>query len=116
VLADKGFPAEEFARLRLGVVVMKEELEYKREVKWMEEIDVTYSLAGIAPDGAVDSNFRTRSFAPTPNLSLSITSAGNGGWVNLTLNLSNSVIGQKCTVVGGSGGAETPANLDWFEV
>jgi acyl-CoA thioester hydrolase len=37
-LADKGFPMEEFIRLRLGVVIMKDELEYKREVKWMEEI------------------------------------------------------------------------------
>ena len=29
---------EELIRLRLGVVIMKDELEYKREVKWMEEI------------------------------------------------------------------------------
>ena len=35
-LAEKGFPMEEFIRLRLGVVIMKDELEYRREVKWME--------------------------------------------------------------------------------
>ena len=32
-LAEKGFPLEEFVRLRLGVVIMKDQLEYKREVK-----------------------------------------------------------------------------------
>jgi acyl-CoA thioester hydrolase len=51
-LAEKGFPLEEFVRLRLGVVIMKDELEYKREVKWMEEIDISFSLAGLAPDGS----------------------------------------------------------------
>ena len=30
-LADKGFPLDEFIRLRLGVVIMKDELEYKRD-------------------------------------------------------------------------------------
>ncbi|MEO7335717.1 MAG: thioesterase family protein [Caldimonas sp.] len=51
-LADKGFPMAEFLRLRLGVVIMKDELEYRREVKWMDEIDITFSLAGLAPDGS----------------------------------------------------------------
>ena len=51
-LAEKGFPLEEFIRLRLGVVVMKDEIEYRREVKWMEEIDISFSLAGLAPDGS----------------------------------------------------------------
>jgi len=52
MLAEKGFPLEEFIRLRLGVVIMKDELEYRREVKWMEEIGITFSVAGLAPDGS----------------------------------------------------------------
>lgn len=52
ILAEKGFPLEEFVRLRLGVVMMKDELEYRREVKWMEEITITFALAGLAPDGS----------------------------------------------------------------
>ena len=51
-LAEKGFPIEEFMRLRLGVVVMRDEVDYRREVKWMEEIDITFALAGLAPDGS----------------------------------------------------------------
>ncbi len=52
MLAQKGFPLEEFMRLRLGVVVMKDELEYRREVKWMDEIGITFAIAGLAPDGS----------------------------------------------------------------
>ena len=52
MLAQKGFPIDEFIRLRLGVVVMKDEVEYRREVKWMDEIGITFSLAGLAPDGS----------------------------------------------------------------
>jgi len=52
MLAQKGFPLEEFVRLRLGVVIMKDELEYRREVKWMDEIGITFAVAGLAPDGS----------------------------------------------------------------
>jgi MSHA biogenesis protein MshQ len=52
---------------------------------------------------------------PSPNLRLSAPGTGNGGWVNLTLNLGNSAVGQKCTAVGGAGGAETPVSLDWLK-
>ena len=52
MLAQKGFPIDEFIRLRLGVVVMKDEVEYRREVKWMDEIGITFALAGLAPDGS----------------------------------------------------------------
>ncbi|MCU0897185.1 MAG: thioesterase family protein [Burkholderiales bacterium] len=52
ILAEKGFPVEEFIRLRLGVVIMKDELEYRREVKWMEEVHITFALAGLALDGS----------------------------------------------------------------
>jgi acyl-CoA thioester hydrolase len=52
MLAQKGFPIDEFIRLRLGVVVMKDEVEYRREVKWMDEIGITFALAGLASDGS----------------------------------------------------------------
>jgi len=52
MLAQKGFPMEEFIRLRLGVVIMKDELEYRREVKWMDEISITFAVAGLAGDGS----------------------------------------------------------------
>jgi len=80
VLADKGFPAEEFARLRLGVVIMKDELEYKREVMWMEEIDISFSLAGIAPDG---SRFKVQNEIRRSNGDLAARVTSAGGFMDL---------------------------------
>lgn len=63
-----------------------------------------------------------------PNLTLTLAKpctgtpcAGNNGWTNVVLNLGNTALGTvagetyvRCTAVGGSGGAETPANLPWL--
>jgi acyl-CoA thioester hydrolase len=55
--ADCGFPMKEFARLKVGPVVMKDEVEYYREVNLLDELRITLALAGIADDG---SRFRLR--------------------------------------------------------
>jgi acyl-CoA thioesterase FadM len=49
--AENGYPMGEFARLRLGPVGMKDELEYFREVGLLQEIVVTLSVAGMSADG-----------------------------------------------------------------
>ena len=79
-LAENGFPVEEFSRLRIGPVVMKDEVEYFKEVRLLQEITVTYALAGHAVDG---SRFLLRHefFGPDERLSARVTSAG--GWLNL---------------------------------
>jgi acyl-CoA thioester hydrolase len=79
-LAEHGFPVEEFFRLRIGPVIMKDEVEYFKEVRLLQEITVTYALAGQASDG---SRFLIRHeiFRPDGNLSARVTSAG--GWLNL---------------------------------
>ena len=79
-LAEHGFPVEEFSRLRIGPVVMKDEVEYFKEVRLLQEITVTYALAGHAPDG---SRFLLRHeiFRPDGALSARVTSAG--GWLGL---------------------------------
>lgn len=51
---------------------------------------------------------------PTPTMTLSKPGIGNSGWANVTLNLGSSPVGLKCISTGGSGGAETPANLAWL--
>ena len=79
-LADRGFSLEEFIRLRLGVVIMKDELEYKREVKWMEEIDISFALAGLAPDG---SRFRLRNEVRRADGELAARITSTGGFMNL---------------------------------
>lgn len=79
-LIENGFPVDEFLRLGIGPVVMKDEVEYFKEVRLQQEITVTYALAGHAPDG---SRFLLQHeiFRPDGELSARVTSAG--GWLNL---------------------------------
>jgi acyl-CoA thioester hydrolase len=79
-LIEHGFPVEEFVRLRIGPVVMKDEVEYFKEVGLQQQITVTYALAGHAPDG---SRFLLRHeiFRPDGKLSARVTSTG--GWLDL---------------------------------
>lgn len=79
-LIERGFPVEEFVRLRIGPVVMKDEVEYFKEVGLQQQITVTYELAGQADDG---SRFLLRHeiFRPDGKLSARVTSAG--GWLDL---------------------------------
>lgn len=50
--AENGFPTAEFARLRVGPVVVRDEIDYRKEVELLQEIDVTLALAGMSPDGS----------------------------------------------------------------
>jgi acyl-CoA thioester hydrolase len=79
-LAENGFPVTEFFRLQIGPVVMKDEIEYFKEIHLQEVITVNYALAGHAPDG---SRFLLRHeiFRSDGKLSARVTSAG--GWLNL---------------------------------
>ena len=54
---ENGLSLPELMRLRISWVVMKDEVEYRREIQWMEEISITVALAGLAPDG---SRFKVR--------------------------------------------------------
>ena len=79
-LIENGFPVEEFARLRIGPVVMKDELEYFREVGLQQALVVSYALGGHAADG---SRFLLRHefFRADGLLAARLTSAG--GWLQL---------------------------------
>jgi acyl-CoA thioester hydrolase len=50
--AEQGFTADEMLRMKIGPVVMKDEIEYFREVRLLQEVRVNLSLAGLAPDGS----------------------------------------------------------------
>jgi len=50
--AKNGFPPSELARLKIGPVAMRDELEYFREVGLLQEIVVTNALAGLSGDGS----------------------------------------------------------------
>ena len=79
-LIENGFPVEEFSRLRVGPVVKRDEVEYYAEVYLQQRIEVTYALAGHAPDG---SRFLLRHeiFRPDGKLCARVTSLG--GWLHL---------------------------------
>ena len=79
--SDKGFPMGEFLRLKLGPVIMKDEIEYQKEVGLLQEITVTLAIAGLSPDG---SRFLMRNeiFRADGKLCAKVTSAG--GWLDLS--------------------------------
>ncbi len=80
--SENGFPMEEFFRRRLGPVVRKDEIEYFKEVRLLEELRVTLAIAGLAGDG---SRFLLRNefWRADGQLAAKVTSAG--GWLDLSL-------------------------------
>ena len=80
--SENGFPMEEFSRRRLGPVVRKDEIEYFKEVRLLEELRVTLAIAGLAGDG---SRFLLRNefWRADGQLAAKVTSAG--GWLDLAL-------------------------------
>lgn len=78
--SDNGFPMSEFVRLRIGPVIMKDEVEYFREIALLEPFSVNLELAGLAPDG---SRFvmRNTTIRGDGKPSARVTSAG--GWLDL---------------------------------
>lgn len=79
-LIEHGFPIEEFLRLRIGPVVMKDEVEYFSEIHLQQKITVTYALAGHASDG---SRFLLRHEICRPDGKLSARVTSLGGWMHL---------------------------------
>jgi len=78
--AENGFPMAEFMRLKVGPVIMKDEIEYQKEVALLQALRVTLALAGLADDG---SRFfmRNEFFRPDGKLCVRVTSTG--GWLDL---------------------------------
>lgn len=79
--AEHGFSMQEFMRQRIGPVVMKDELEYFREISLLQNIKVTLQSAGLAADGSrfilVNEFFREDG-----KLAARVTSTG--GWLDLS--------------------------------
>ena len=49
--ADYGFPLDIFRKQRLTPLLLKERLDYIRDIGLLEEVKVSLALAGLAPDG-----------------------------------------------------------------
>ena len=78
--AENGFPAEEFARLRFGPVVMKDEVEYYREVTLLQSIEVSLAVAGLSADG---SRFILRNDFRRGDGKACVKVTSTGGWLDL---------------------------------
>ena len=78
--SEHGFPAAEFARLRIGPVILRDDVEYFREIDMLSPVRVTLAAAGISRDG---SRFRVRNefYRPDGKLAARVTSLG--GWLDL---------------------------------
>jgi acyl-CoA thioester hydrolase len=78
--AAKGFGTDELMKLRIGPVIMHDQLEYFREFRMVEEFRVNYTVAGLAPDC---SRFRLRNefFKVDGKLAARVTSTG--GYLDL---------------------------------
>jgi acyl-CoA thioester hydrolase len=78
--SENGFTGKEMARLRIGPVILKDEVEYYREVNLLEDIRVTLSIVGLSLDG---SRFciRNEFFLENGKLASRVTSTG--GWMDL---------------------------------
>ena len=78
--AENGFSMREFFTRRIGPVIMKDELEYFRELELLQEFSVTLAMAGLAPDG---SRFLMRNDILTPEGKLCARVTSAGGWLDL---------------------------------
>jgi acyl-CoA thioester hydrolase len=77
---DNNFTAKDFERLRVGPVVMRDEIEYFREMRLMDPIDVTLEITEIAPD---NSRFRIRNCYFRQDGKICVTITSTVGWLNL---------------------------------
>lgn len=78
--AENGFPMQAFVTRRIGPVIMKDEVDYFREVALLQEITVTLALAGLAPDG---SRFLMRNDVLNADGKLCARVTSAGGWLDL---------------------------------
>jgi len=79
--AEQGFPISEFMRLKIGPVVMKDELEYFREVHLLQEVKVDLNIAGLSEDG---SRFAIRNEFVRPDGKTAARVTSMGGWMDLS--------------------------------
>jgi acyl-CoA thioester hydrolase len=80
--AENGFTAADMLRMKIGPVIMKDEIEYYREVHLLQEIRVRLAVAGLAPDG---SRFMLRNeFAHADGTRCAVITS-TGGWLDLNI-------------------------------
>jgi acyl-CoA thioester hydrolase len=77
---ETGFPPTEFARRGFGPVIRRDEVDYLREVRLLEELTITLELAGMSENGSrfrMANNFYKADGQPCARLRT------EGGWLDL---------------------------------
>jgi acyl-CoA thioester hydrolase len=79
--ASRGFSPAEFAKLHIGPVVRRDQVDYFKELHLLQAVRVTLELAGLSDDA---SRFMLRNdiFRPDGERAASITTTG--GWFDLS--------------------------------
>jgi acyl-CoA thioester hydrolase len=95
--ASKGFPMREFERLKIGPVVLRESIVYRRELRLLEMLEVMLECSGMSNDGA-RFNLRNTFFRPDGKVAAVVTS--EAAWLD-TVNRSLAVPPELlCTAIG----------------
>ena len=75
-----GITAADFARWRIGPIALQDLLEYRRELRLLDEVRVTLESAGRSEDG---SRFRLQNTFYRPDGRLAATLTTDGAWLDL---------------------------------
>jgi acyl-CoA thioester hydrolase len=78
--SQHGFPIAEFARRKLGPVVMKDELTYFKEIKLHDTMEISLAVAGLSEDGSRHL-FRNEFYRADGKCAAIVNSLG--GWLDL---------------------------------
>lgn len=78
--AENGFPIQEFQRQRFGPVILKDEIEYYKEMYLLDKIRITFQGAGISDDA---SRFKIRNEFYREDGKLAAKLTTTGGWLSL---------------------------------
>jgi acyl-CoA thioester hydrolase len=79
-LAEHGFPFEKMVESKLGPVILHEALDYLREVRLGQTVEVDLGLVGLSPDGA---RFKFEHDVWLPGRKKAARIVLAGGWMDL---------------------------------
>jgi len=80
LLESNGFPQERFESLRFGPVMFREEIRYRRELVFGDEVRVNVRFAGLSADG---SQWRVRQEVTRPGGKQAAILTIDGAWICL---------------------------------
>lgn len=80
--AEHGFSVDVFRKQRLTPLLLKERLDYTRDIAVLEEIKVSLSLAGLAPDGT---RYTLRCEFVRADGKVAARVSSTGGWLDANL-------------------------------